>query len=271
MSPVKAFWHRKCPLRCASSATFRLPLSRVKLGGRGLSDGSNTLSNISSASCSFSGALFVAVRFVQFEQTSATLRGINTRKRATAAPWITKSTKDYMSEVNGHVASVNPVKDKLQRESKARRDRFTQVAEETDRIFDTEMDRFRYDDARRWRKGIDFFKRQGIAFTLFYVSAYLGCLFGLYIGFATGFFKKEAAYEYMYFFLGGYVEKEWFYSRVEAWGTYINFGFAFVINEMLEFIRLPFMIYTFYTFRPYLTRVNRRVKPSIFRWNAAES
>lgn len=241
-----------------STAVFRPPVSRRILQSSG-------------HSCFQSGAFLLAVRCVQYEQTSATLRGINKKNRALATPWITKSTKDYMSEADAQVTSVNSRKEKLLRASKERKDRFVRVAEETDRVFDAEMDRMRDYNVRRWRKGINFFKRQGLGFTLLYVFAYLGCLVAIYIGFATGLIRKEAAYEFMFFFLGGYVDKEWFYVRVGAWGKYVDFGFAFVINEMLEVFRLPFMLYTFYTFRPYLTGVNRRVKASIFRWNAAES
>ncbi|EAN96355.1 hypothetical protein TcYC6_0072420 [Trypanosoma cruzi] len=229
------------------------------------------VASIASSCCSHSGTIFFAVRCVQYEQTSATLRGINKKKRAISAPWITKSTKDYMSEADAKATAINPIKEKLLQNSKERKERFVRIAEETDRVFDSEMDRMRDYNVRRWRKGINFFKAQGLGFTLLYIFAYLGCLVALYVGFATGILKKETAYEFMFFFLGGYVDKEWFYMRVEAWGKYVDFGFAFVINEMLELFRFPFMIYTFYTFRPYLTGVNRRVKASIFRWNAAES
>ncbi|KEG09856.1 hypothetical protein DQ04_04531060 [Trypanosoma grayi] len=245
---------RRGSLQCATAA-LRLPLTRRVVRG----------------SSSSAGAVLFAVRCVQYEQTSATLRGINKKNRAGATPWITKSTKDYISEADTQVASVNPLKDKLRRDSQQRKDRFVRVAEETDRIFDAEMDRMRDYNVRRWRKGIEFFKRQGVGFTVLYIAVYLACLGALYIGFSTGLLKKEAAYEFMFFFLGGYIDRERFYMRVEAWGTCIDFGFAFVINEMLEIFRFPFMLYTFYTFRPYLTGVNRRVKKSIFRWNAAES
>ncbi|RNF25330.1 uncharacterized protein Tco025E_02353 [Trypanosoma conorhini] len=257
MIRVQRLWGQRNSLSCSTTA-LRLPASRRVL----------PLSN-TCGSCP--GAFLIAVRCVQYEQTSATLRGINKKNRAMAAPWITKSTKDYISENDAQATAVNPTKERLLRNSKERKDRFARIAEETDRVFDSEMDRMRDYNVRRWRKGIAFFKRQGLGFTLLYISAYLGCLVALYIGFATGILRKETAYEYMFFFLGGYVEKEWFYTRVEAWGKYVDFGFAFVINEMLEFFRFPFIMYTFYTFRPYLTRVNRRVKASIFRWNAAES
>ncbi|RNF05117.1 hypothetical protein TraAM80_04846 [Trypanosoma rangeli] len=257
MIRVQRLW-RKRNSSSPSTTALRLPVSQRAVS--------------LTSSCGFChGAFLIAVRGVQYEQTSATLRGINKKDRAISAPWITKSTKDYMSETDAQATAVNPTKEKLLRNSKARKDRFVRIAEETDHVFDSEMDRMRDYNVRRWRKGITFFKRQGLGFTLLYISVYLGCLVALYVGFATGILKKETAYEYMFVFLGGYVDKEWFYKRVEAWGKYVDFGFAFVINEMLEFFRFPFMMYTFYTFRPYLTGVNRRVKASIFRWNAAES
>ncbi|KAG8347990.1 hypothetical protein ERJ75_000329900 [Trypanosoma vivax] len=268
MIPIRHQCRYREPVR---RFTASVRLSLVRHAARGGYICSSSSSRNEGGGCCSLGALSVALRFVQFEQTSATLRGINKKNRDVAAPWITKSTKDYMSESDSHVASINPVKDRLQRDSKMRRDRFVQLSEETDRIFDLEMDRMKYDEARRWRKGVEFFKRQGIAFTVLYICAYFGCLIGLYVGFSTGILKKEAAYEFMFFFLCGYVDREWFYMRVEAWGTYVNMGFAFVINEMLEMFRLPFMIYTFYTFRPFFTGVNRRVKASIFRRCAPES
>lgn len=220
-------------------------------------------------------ALRTATRGVQFEQTSEALRGVNKGRRATAAPWVTKSTKDYMSEADsksrGASSLASQRREEMKENSLKRRERFKTISEETDRIFDLEMDRIREDTNKRWKKGWDFFKRQGKAFTILYVSTYVGMLMLLYAGFASGFLKKEAALEVVLFFLQSYIDRDKFYARIAAWSTYVDFGFAFVLNEMLEVARFPFVMFTFYQFRPYLTGVNARVKASIFSRRAAKS
>lgn len=160
----------------------------------------------------------------------------------------------------------------MRRDSMAkRREKYQEVFDETDRTFNSEMDRFREDSGKRRTKSINFFKRQGKAFTLVYLGAYLGTLLLLYLGFASGVLKKDKAFEFIFFLFGKYIDREKFFERIEAWDSFTNFGFAFVINEMLEVFRFPLVLFTFYQCRPYLTGINRRVKASIFRFNAAES
>ncbi|KPI88144.1 hypothetical protein ABL78_2777 [Leptomonas seymouri] len=220
--------------------------------------------------------LRMAKRFVQFEQTSETLRGINANKRALHNRWVTKSTREYMSEADSKATVGSEAvfsKDREQRKEalEQRKERFRDVANETDRIFDLEMDRIRDEQSRQFRKSFNFFKRQGKAFTLLYLFAYFGTLGLLYIGFASGLLQKEAAFEFVYLLLAQYMDRDMFFQRVEAWDTYTNLGFAFVINELLEIFRFPLVMFFFYQARPYLTGVNRRVKSSIFRFGASES
>jgi hypothetical protein len=220
--------------------------------------------------------LTTAKRFVQFEQTSETLQGINTKKRALHNRWVTKSTKEYMSEADSKTAKGSAAvfsKDREQRKEalERRKERSREVKDETDRTFDLEMDRIRDDQSRQFKKGWNFFKRQGKAFTLLYLLAYFGTLGVLYLGFASGLLPKEAAFEFVYLLLSNYMDRDMFFQRVEAWDTYTNFGFAFVINELLEFVRFPTVMFFFYQCRPYLTGVNQRVKSSIFRFGAPES
>jgi len=236
------------------------------------------LRKLSSISASTIGTstLSVAVRTVQYQHSSETIRGINTKKKAMTEKWVSKSTKEYMSEADSKQANQAGTGLLSQRREErfnlrqTRRSRHEQITTEADKVFELEMDRMRDDSDRRWRKSINFFKRQGVAFTVVYIASYLGMLIILYLGFASGYIKKDGVVDFMALFLSHSVDRELFYQRVEAFDTYINFGFAFVVNEMLEMVRLPLVMVVFYQFRPYLTGVNRRIKKSIFRWGASE-
>ncbi|AYU82215.1 hypothetical protein, conserved [Leishmania donovani] len=189
--------------------------------------------------------------------------------------WVTKSTKEYMSEADSKVSKGNSLlfgaRERRREGMEKRKERFREVAEETDRTFELELERMRDDKDRRWKKGFNFFKRQGKAFTLLYIVAYVAPLAILYVGFASGLLPKDAVFEFLFFFLQTFMDREMFFERVAAWDTYSNFGFAFVVNETLEFLRFPLVMFFFYQARPFLTGVNQRVKASIFRFNAAES
>ncbi|KPA81089.1 putative mitochondrial hypothetical protein [Leptomonas pyrrhocoris] len=257
-----------CASRAVASPLTRTAALRTVAG--------STSSRIRATATASSVHVLTSKRFVQFEQTSETMQGINTNKRALHNRWVTKSTKEYMSEADSKTSkgstTVFSKNREQRREALARRkERFREVTDETDRIFDLEMDRIRDDQSRRFKKGFNFFKRQGKAFTLLYLFAYFGTLGVLYLGFASGLLHKEAAFEFMFLFLGQYLDREMFFQRVEAWDTYTNLGFAFVINELLEFIRFPLVMFFFYQARPYLTGVNQRVKSSIFRFWSPES
>ncbi|KAG5469505.1 hypothetical protein LSCM1_02728 [Leishmania martiniquensis] len=216
-----------------------------------------------------------AKRFVQFEQTSETLLGINKKKRAMHNRWATKSTKEYVSEGDSKASKGNSLlfsaRDRRREGVDRRKEHMRDILEESNRAVELELDRIREDRGRRWKKGLNFFKRQGKAFTLLYMVAYVVPLAMFYVGFAIGVLPKEAVFEFLFFFLQRFTDREVFFERVEAWDTYSNFGFAFVVNETLEFVRFPLVVFFFYQARPFLTGVNQRVKASIFRFNAAES
>ncbi|GET91975.1 hypothetical protein, conserved [Leishmania tarentolae] len=263
--------------RSAASPAIRLG----RLHACALSD-SRACSVSDSSSSSFARSAMAAPvflvnskRFVQFEQTSETLVGINKGKRVMHNRWVTKSTKEYMSEADSKASKGNSLlfsaRERRREEIEKRKERLRNVTEETDRVFELEMERMRDDKDRRWKKGFNFFKRQGKAFTLLYITAYVTPLTILYLGFASGLLPKDAAFEFLFFFLQSFMDRDMFFQRIEAWDTYSNFGFAFVVNETLEFLRFPLVMFFFYQSRPFLTGVNQRVKASIFRFNAAES
>ncbi|CCW60885.1 unnamed protein product [Phytomonas sp. EM1] len=219
--------------------------------------------------------LRISTRDVQYVHSSETLSGINKRKRNLNTKWVTKSTKEYMQEVDGKVHSASSILttrwDKQNDVSAQRKAQLKKIREESARAFQNELDRIDEDNSRRWRKGYNFFKRQGWPFVILYLSAYFVTWFALYIGFATGFLKKEAAFDYMFLLIGSYVSRDLFYQRIEAWDSYVNVGFAFVINEMLEIFRFTLVLAMFLEFRRFFTGAKKNIKPSIFRMGAAES
>lgn len=221
---------------------------------------------VSCSSCFYK----TAIRAVQFQQTSETIRGVQKGEKELAQKWITKSTKDYVQEATRTLAS-NPVKDRMRATLKEKKDFVNEVQESGEKKFDIEMSRLQDTKQRRWRKTSEFFKRQGIAFTGLYFVAYFGTLLIFYVAFATGALSKELAFGATTLLLQGWVTHDEFYTRVEAWDTYINFGFAFVINEAIEIIRFPLIMFTFYTFRPLLMGMFGRTKKTIFRRSAPES
>eukprot|EP00796_Vickermania_ingenoplastis_P008445 gene8445-5923_t len=218
---------------------------------------------------------FAQRRPVQFEQTSQTVGAVgNRKKQAAAVKWVTKSTKDYMKEGDTaatHAASSLLAEHRSGSRSLDERERATEIRDAAEARVEQELMRFKEEKGRRWSKGIGFFKRQGKSFMIVYTVAYVGTFLLLYLGFATDFLKKEAAFEYMFFFLGRYVDKDAFYARIEAWDDKINLGFAFVINEMLELVRFPLVMFLFYQLRPLFGRSHRGMRKSMFRMNAAES
>lgn len=224
-------------------------------------------------------SLCTPCRGVQYTQTSQTMNAVNgdRKMREAGIKWVTRSTKDYMREQDLKQNYAPPsLKADLRGKGEKRstlehRERYREVRGAAESRVEKELVRLREEKGRRWKKSISFFKRQGKAFILFYMVAYLGTLALLYLGFASGVLKKESAFEYMLFFVGRYIDKEWFYERVEAWDGSINFGFAFVINEILEMLRFPLVMFVFYQLRPLIGRTHRGLRKSIFRMNAAES
>lgn len=250
-------------------AAVRRPSSIAAGAASPLMSSSSSISITSSSSSSHT-ALTQCFRFVQFEQTSQTIGGINKKDRAAATRWITKSTKDYMAEA-ARVTTANPMKDKLKAVGDDKKQFVQEVQDNADKVFDLELNRLQDYKQRKWKKSRDFFKRQGFAYTCLYLVAYFGCLLLFYIGFATGYLSKELAFGATTMMFQGWISNEEFYSRVEAWDTYINFGFAFVINESIEILRFPLVFFTYYTFRPMILGFfGRKTTKSMFRRAAAE-
>eukprot|EP00164_Ancoracysta_twista_P005201 GFYU01007109.1.p1 GENE.GFYU01007109.1~~GFYU01007109.1.p1 ORF type:complete len:176 (-),score=36.30 GFYU01007109.1:41-568(-) len=174
-----------------------------------------------------------------------------------------------MTEEDRSRASKNPEKEKAVMWKEKEKRSTKEMYLNNEKMFETEITKLTDFKQRRFRKSFDFFKRQGFAFFVVYVATYVGALAALYIFFASDLISKSAVYEII---VGttGMLDREEFLNRVEAWDTYINFGFAFVLNEMLEVFRLPLVMITFFTFKPAFMKLGRGVKKSIFNRSAPE-
>ena len=217
----------------------------------------------------FSLSPLSSLRFVQYQQTSETNRAVESGDKKTAMKWMTKSTREYMTEEDRSRASKNPEKEKAVMWKEKEKRSTKEMYLNNEKMFETEITKLTDFKQRRFRKSFDFFKRQGFAFFVVYVATYVGALAALYIFFASDLISKSAVYEII---VGttGMLDREEFLNRVEAWDTYINFGFAFVLNEMLEVFRLPLVMITFFTFKPAFMKLGRGVKKSIFNRSAPE-
>ncbi|CCW71466.1 unnamed protein product [Phytomonas sp. Hart1] len=292
----RIYLHRgKSGKRYLSLSIFRsLPLMQKRfysLSGGGLGGRSPSLVRLSSLGISraflskphlpghpclsASSFLYTTTRGVQYVHSSETLSGINKKKRQLTTKWVTKSTKEYIQEVDDKVHRAPSIPttrwEKRQEISANRKTQIKQIQEASQRAFQQELDRLQEDKSRQFRKTYNFFKRQGWPFFVLYVAAYFGTWFALYLGFASGFLKKEAAFDFLIILLGVSSSRDQFYERIEAWDTYVNVGFGFVVNEMIEVIRFTIVLAVFLEFRPFFTGVNRFAKRSIFRMGASES
>lgn len=55
----------------------------------------------------------------------------------------------------------------------------------------------------------------------------------LYLGLASGVLKKEWLFDIFLMMFDKYVDRDYVYSKIEKFDTYINVGCAFVLNDIL--------------------------------------
>jgi hypothetical protein len=193
------------------------------------------------------------LRSSQFRKTSEMLTAVN---KGTTQKWITKTTGEYAAVSNKAQANTGIADaDEQVREIKR------QAEENVARLKDfrkARIGRYRY-----------FFTQYGKGFTITYAFFYLLCLAGIYYGCRLRYFDKTTAFEFIFSLNFGSVDREAFFERVLAWDAYIDFGFAFLLNELLDMWRVPFCIGVFWQLRRLLSKHQRY--DSIFRWQAPEA
>lgn len=196
------------------------------------------------------------VRHTQFRKTSEQLGAINAGKDATQK-WVTKTTADYAALSNKATASVGAA------------DADTQVREMMKQAEDSvaRVKNFRKDRVGRYKY---YFGQYGRGFLITYGFFYLVCLAAIYWSCRTRRMDKVQLFEFVFSLNLGSIDREAFFERVLQWDNYIDFGFAFLLNEMLDMWRLPFCMGIFWQFRKILAR-HQRHDSSIFRWQAPEA
>lgn len=215
----------------------------------------------------FTGA---SVRLVQYQQTTETNRAVETGDKKTAMKWMTKSSREFLTENDKLRASKNPERERHKMNMAVEKRESAAHAIRSEREFHREMDMLYDSKRRRFRKTFDFFKRQGLAFFICYVFTYCACFGVFYYILANEIVSKHSIFELLFVLSNGGFDRDTFIKKLEAWDTYINFGFAFILNEMLEVVRFPLVMALFLTFRGTLTRLGRSMKTSIYRRSAPE-
>ncbi|KPA81090.1 hypothetical protein ABB37_04448 [Leptomonas pyrrhocoris] len=121
-----------------------------------------------------------------------------------------------------------------------------------------------------WRRKWHSFKSEGKDFSLFYLPFYPATFVILYVAFVTNALHKESILDCVLDCMGDYVDRGKMYARIEAWNTWANLGFAFVINELLEVVRFPVVVLLYYAMKPYSTRFANWVRKVMRRFRRAK-
>ena len=207
---------------------------------------------------------------VQYQQSTETNRAVETGDKKTALKWMTKSSREFLTENDKLRASKNPERERHKMQMALEKKESAAHAIRNEREYHREVDMLYDSKRKRFRKTFDFFKRQGLAFFVCYVFTYCACFSIFYYILANEIVSKHSVFELLFVLSNGGFDRDTFIKRLEAWDTYINFGFAFILNEMLEVIRFPMVMALFLTFRGTIARLGRSMKTSIYRRSAPE-
>lgn len=214
-----------------------------------------------------SGVALLQSRGVQFKKTADMNAAMNT-SNAAAQKWVTKSTADFAVQADAAIEAGVLTKDSDRKRTAAarkaaadKRGKELQVWADGQRLRIADFQR-----ARQKRFG-RFFARYGWTMVAVYCCMYVVGLGMCWVVVKAKLFDKLTFFEFVFSLLGGYIKRERFFGRVEAWGEYIDFGFAFCINECLDVLRVPLSFAVWWTFRKFLIRAKTK---SVFRWNSPE-
>ncbi len=220
---------------------------------------------VSSFSHHQSPLAFFHVRTVQFQRTTEMNVAFNRGDHATATKWITKSTKEFDSEVvkKGNTIGI------LKHSAATPQKKIDDALKEAEMLADLEVQKIFDFKKGRVDRYKDFFKRHGIFFAALYFSFYFGGLFFFWFLLHNKIVDKHSLFEIMYAMSAGYLEREPFFHRVEEWGDYIDFGFAFTLNELADVVRIPFTLTFFYAFKRFLApKTAKGWRPGLFSRNS---
>ena len=206
-------------------------------------------------------------RLVQFRKTSEMNTALN-KGRNSAEKWVTKSTADYAAKTEDAIdAGVIGGDAQRKREVKARKVAADRHAQELQAWQESQVARIEDFQSARRRRYATFTTRYGWTFILVYVIVYLAVLGCLWVILRSGVIDMMSLFEATYCFISGHVDRPGFFEKLEEWGEYTNLGFAFMINEMLDVVRVPLTLAFWWMFRKALIRAKTN---TVFRWNSVE-
>ena len=213
----------------------------------------------------------VQVRNVQYQRTSELGKALNTRDEEKARQWIVKSTREFNKPTKFNAAGkAVGTKEEVSEKAKAMANDQRRQADlafmEADKFMKLELERIFDFKKGRVEKYKEFWQRHGIGFACIYGCLYIAGLFAFWIMLHNKIIDKHSMFEVIFTLSYGTIEREPFFRRVDQWGDYIDFGFAFTLNELLDLIRLPICLGLFWCFR----RMIINYKPGLFKLNAPE-
>lgn len=207
-------------------------------------------------------------RCTQFQRTSEMGIAANKGDKETLTKWVIKSTREFEPAKKAVVVKIDssPEKREGTRSVLAQKEAVDQTVINAEKFAQNEIDRiwdFKRGKVRKYR---EFFSRHGWAYAGLYLFLYFTGLGAFWFVLHYQIVEKTAFFELVFSMTMGYVERKSFFERVDAWNDYIDFGFAFTLNEVLDVVRIPLSLMIYYTFRRVLTKW----RPSIFKMNAPE-
>ncbi|KPI88145.1 hypothetical protein ABL78_2778 [Leptomonas seymouri] len=120
-----------------------------------------------------------------------------------------------------------------------------------------------------WRRWWRSFKRESADFSLFYLPFYPATFLALYVAFVMDALHKESILDCVLGLMGDCVDHKKMHARIQSWNTWVNLGFAFVINELLEVVRFPVVVVLYYVTKPYSTYFSNWLRKAMRRFRRA--
>lgn len=205
-------------------------------------------------------------RLVQFRKTTEMNTAINSGKKA-ADKWVTKSTADYAAKTDTAVAAGVLASDGTSRSMAARTTAATNRATEMMAWSDAQVSRISDFNTARRRRYASFSMRYGWTFLVVYIVVYFFFLGTIWLILRWGLIDMLSFFEATYCLMSGHIDRPAFFETLEEWGDWTNLGFAFLLNEALDVVRVPMTIALWWTFRRGLIRAKTN---TVFRWNSTE-
>lgn len=144
-------------------------------------------------------------------------------------------------------------RDKADREAKLKNETQESIAQhrdEFDRSSAEHWDRIKTFKAARSGRYKQFFAQWGWGFFSWYLVIYVLGLLGIFAAIKWKYIDHRSAFEYVYCLTFGAIDRPKFFDTLDGTAPWlVDAAFALMINEMLDFWRLPFAAFTFWSIR----------------------